>query len=121
MADEMSGAEFACAREFLGLPTMWVAAKLGVNVKTINDWERPERGNVREDAQAFMTQMLSMAEQAVATMTLKWPAGKDIPVPHGRNLSPNSEYPASFHRAMASRVAERTKARIIYLAEGQTP
>jgi DNA-binding transcriptional regulator YiaG len=114
----MTGAEFACGREFLGLPPQWVAAKLGVHIKTIYQWEKSAK--VPERAQQLMTLLLRMAEQSVARMTVKWPAGQPIPVPHGRDNSPGTEYPASFHRALASRVAERTNARLIYIGEEES-
>jgi hypothetical protein len=112
----MTAAEFSCGREFLGLSPQWCAAKLGVHIKTIYQWERADSGNVPQRAQEFMTIMLNMAAQAVAKMTVKWPAGQEIPVPHGglRENAPGSDYPATFHRAIASRVAERTGARLVW-------
>jgi DNA-binding transcriptional regulator YiaG len=109
----MTGAEFHCAREFLGLPPQWVAAKVGVHIKTVYQWEKPGKGNVPERARLFMATMLSAAERAVGNMTIKWEAD-EIPIPHGRDLTPNSQYPSSFHRAIASRVAERTGKRLVY-------
>lgn len=108
MTEPMSGAEFCCSREFLGLPRQWVAAKLGVHVKTIETWERS--GNVPERAHEFMTLLLEMAQQAVGKMTLSWKGV--IPVPQGRNGF--EDFPASFHRMIAARVNERTKAGIVY-------
>jgi hypothetical protein len=111
----MTGAEFHCAREFLGLPPQWVAAKIGVHIKTIYQWEKPGNGNVPDRALTFMRTMLAMAERMVGRMTVEW-QGDSIPVPHGRELTP-SQPPASFHRAIASRVAERTGKRITYKEE----
>jgi hypothetical protein len=108
----MTGAEFHCAREFLGLPPQWVAAKVGVHIKTVYQWEKAD--TVPDRAQTFMRTMLSVAERYVGRMTVTW-QGDEIPVPRGRDLSQSpSEPPASFHRAIASRVAERTGKRIIY-------
>jgi hypothetical protein len=114
----MTGAEFHCAREFLGLPPQWVAAKVGVHIKTVYQWEKPGNGNVPDRAHTFMNTMLKMAERIVGRMTVTWQED-NIPVPHGRDLSPNSQYPASFHRAIASRVAERTGKRITYDTQGE--
>jgi hypothetical protein len=108
----MTSAEFCCGREFLGLPRQWVAAKMSVHVKTIETWESVGQGHVPERAEQFMGIMLGMAEQAVAKMTLKWEGA--IPVPHGRI---DNQYPASFHRMIAARVNERTKAGITYKEE----
>jgi hypothetical protein len=110
----MTGAEFCCSREFLGLPRQWVAAKMSVHVKTIETWEGISQSHVPERAEQFMNLLLELAERTVAKMTLKWEGA--IPVPHGRTAL-DEKFPASFHRMIAARVNERTKSGIVYKEE----
>ena len=108
----MTPAEFRCAREHLGLPAQWLAAHLGVNTRTIWQWERPT-STPPVYASKAMQLLLDGAEHIVGILTVKTQGDAPLPVPVGNAQSP-SKFPDSYWRAIASRVSERTSATLVY-------
>ena len=110
-ADErMSPAEFRVVREFLGLTGDWLAARLGVSSRTVRHWEQgryPIPDGVRLEVEALeeragryigmlIGQLDDMADPTLVTYRDE----------HEYRLAdPVSPYPASWHRAVAARVA----------------
>lgn len=111
----MNAAEFRCGREFLGLPTQWVAEKLKVNTRTVSTWEEG-KSKLPSYASEFMDAMLAAGEQTVGTLTTKLDGGQPIPVPFGDQVK-DREHPPAYYRRIASRVAERTGMTIEYEKE----
>ena len=113
----MSSAEFQCAREYLGLPAAWVAAKLGVDRRTVNRWEG---GSVPSHAASQMREWLARTERAVGLVTLKALEDKDSPLwatPDDFNDRMAAEgFPASWQRMLCARVAERTGRSIVWMS-----
>jgi hypothetical protein len=107
----MNPAEFRCLYEYLGLTPNWLAHFLNVEVDTVLRWEDglepiPESAAVDLKGVARITSELA---HELAT-DLRWGGTvityrSDIDFraadPYGLN------YPASWHRAVASRVADR--------------
>ncbi|MEU5959231.1 transcriptional regulator [Streptomyces sp. NPDC047525] len=120
--ERMTDAEFKVLREYLGLSGDWLAAHLKVNPRTVRSWEQgryPIPDGVR------------LAMEDLERRTGEWVNGiaeklMDIPEPivltyrndaeyHAHH--PEVEFPASWHRAVVARVAERVPALPIVYAD----
>lgn len=107
----MSGAEFRCLRERLGLTTRWVADRLDVAERSVHRWESddyPVPAGVAEEMlalseetddvlNAVVDQHLDEAEPIVYT----YRTDADF-----RAAQPQADWPASWHRALCARVAD---------------
>ena len=112
----MNTATWKCSREYLGLTHAWIADQLGKNEKYVSSWDEPRRKSVPDYAAAFMREQLDVAAQLVGAMTVKWHEQKGdspIAVPAGAGMA--GGMPASYHRRIASRVAERINVDIDYI------
>ena len=113
----MSGAEFQCAREYLGLPVQWVADSLEVDRRTVYRWERGTFV-IPQSAADMMSEWLYRTSLAVGKVTVEVLRHKDTPL-----LATSDEFdfmaaegfPASWQRMLCSRVAERTGRGIVWM------
>lgn len=113
--NRLTAAELLCAREYLALPKQWLAEHVEVNLKT---WWAYEAGRVRVPVRVTeaVRNLLAHTAQVVAGMTVMVGEQEDGVV----NLAtyPDSAvltgFPASWHRMVCSRVAERTGQRIVW-------
>ncbi|MFG2970844.1 helix-turn-helix domain-containing protein [Streptomyces sp. NPDC048288] len=121
-ADErMSAAELRVVREFLGLTPEWLASHLSVSARTVRHWEAGKYAipdGVRlevEDLEArtgeFVTgvveKLMDLPDPGVITY-------RDDAEYHAAH--PESEFPASWHRAVVARIAQDVPALAIAYA-----
>jgi hypothetical protein len=108
----MNGAEFRCKREYLGLSAAWIADKLGVDTRSVQRWETMKTIPPRaREAIEYLYASAARSVSIIAVNELKKhdqrrKAGEGMPplvIPAGEN-----QLPASWHRMIAVRVAERT-------------
>lgn len=107
----MTAAELLCAREYLGLPKLWLADHVGVDPKT---WWRYEAGRtpVPAHVETKIKALQDNTARMVSALAIKTKQG-DTLLTHEHNTT-DSEYPASWHRMVVARAAERTGATIDY-------
>lgn len=107
----MTAAEFRCLREWLGLTTTWTAQRLGVAERTVHRWEA---GVMRVPA-GVSDAMLALSEQTYDVMNAAVEQLLDTTDPaietyrtdaDFREHQPQADWPASWHRALAARVAD---------------
>ncbi len=121
--DRMTGAEFRCLREQLGLTVAWLFDYLGVGEATVNRWQDGKM-NIAPGVVEDMLELEAIAAKAVAAGAARLERD-DAPVIYvprtddalhsGHSDDP---YPASWHRAIAARVRERVPGlRIEFVAE----
>lgn len=126
-ADErMTAGEFRVVREFLGITGDWLAAHLGVNPRTVRSWEQgrtPIRDGVRlaiEDLEARTTAFVGGVVQKLL----------DLPEPgvyvyrsdaEYHAATGQTEFPASWHRAVIARTALEVPGLAITYAPTTTP
>lgn len=110
-ASPMTGAEFRCLREWLGLTTDWTARHLGVAERTVHRWEadvsRIPRGVsdgllrlseiTYEALSGIVEKLLDVSEPGVIT----YRTDADY-----REHHPEQDWPASWHRALCARIAD---------------
>lgn len=103
----MSPAEFVCARELLGLPINWVAEQLGVSKRAVYRWEAGTY-QIPERAAERMRAWVAQANQMVGMATLA--VNRDTSLCHTtfQDGQEELEMPASWHRMVTARAAERT-------------
>ncbi len=103
---EMSGAEFRCLREFLGLNSAWMANHLDVNERTVLRWEF-ERNEVRDFAVLAIQTIFDHADQLVAQLVHacdeQQPVIRTYRTDEEFQADTGLPYPASWHRAAALR------------------
>lgn len=111
----MNAAEFRCLREFLGLPVNWVAEQLYVKSDTIRRWER-DHGQISPFARTLMRGWVSQANRVVGALTIELTKRKsEINAPQDDCPTEMLDrMPASWHRMVAARVAERTGLEIVW-------
>lgn len=121
--DQMTGAEFRCLREQLGLTVAWLFDYLGVGEATVNRWQDGKM-NIAPGVVEDMLELEQIAAKAVdaAVARLEDEDEPVLRVPRTDAVllrdNPDDPYPASWHRAIASRVRERVPAlRIEFVAE----
>lgn len=111
--DPMTPAEMKVVREYLGLTTLWLAEHLVVAERTIHRWEAGASripDGVRTRIEALET---AAAETVTATVEHYEHIRDPTEVPlltyrtddDYRTHHPEVTYPASWHRAIAARVA----------------
>ena len=107
----MSDAEFRCLREWLGLTTRWLADHLDVAERTVHRWEAGvspipagvaaellRLSEVTYDAlNGLVDQLLDLPDPGVITYRTDADFAQD---------QPQSDWPASWHRALCARVAD---------------
>ncbi|MEU1040620.1 transcriptional regulator [Streptomyces sp. NPDC005907] len=108
----MTPAEFKVVREFLGLTEEWLAEHVGVSPATVEEWEQG-----LEHVPGAVRAALGDLERLTGEFVGKAVAGlADLPEPgivtyrndlEYRAAHPESEYPASWHRAVVARVAQK--------------
>ena len=116
----MSGAELRCLREWLGLTTRWLADHLGVAERSIHRWE----GGVREVPEGVAAEVLRLSEITYDVLNGLVEKLLDVPDPglytyrsdeDYREHHPEVDWPASWHRALCSRLADEVPGlRIVY-------
>lgn len=102
----MSPAEFRVLRESVGMTINGTARTLGVSERAVSYWDRgtrPVPAGVVEDVRRWIREADQLVDRCVESL-----AG----VPGAvlvtfRDNEYDGEYPASWHRAVAARVAER--------------
>lgn len=124
--ERMTDAEFKVVREFLGLTGDWLAAHLGVSGRTVRHWEQgkfPIPDGVRlavEDLEArtgefvggLVAKLLDLPVDGVVT----YRTDEEYHAAH-----PDSDFPASWHRAVIARVAQEVPGLSIAYADQATP
>jgi len=113
----MTGAEFQCAREYLGLPVQWVADSLEVDRRTVYRWERGVF-TIPERAAEVMRGWLARTSLAVGKVTLEVAKHTDTPLlatSDDFDWMGTEGFPASWQRMLCSRVAERTGRGIVWM------
>lgn len=108
--DPMTDAELRVVREWLGLTTRWLADHLGVAERTVHRWENgasPIPDGVRLAVERIEEQTANVVTAAVATLNdardaamLTYRTDADYRAHH-----PEQPWPASWHRAVAARIA----------------
>lgn len=120
---KMSPAEFRCTREFLGLTGSWVARRLGVDERTERRWEHSRAIAVPENYAVLLSELAAAASRTVSLLTVQWVQQKGnapLPVPNGDLPESLSEFPPTWHRMIASRVAERIGVGMTYIDQLHT-
>ena len=112
----MSAAEFVCQRELLGLPINWLARNLGVTVRTVYRWESGA-SPVPEWAAERMRLYINNTENVIGKVAVKVMQDPAIPFLVTYREDWGTEMPASWHRLVMARVAERTGYPIEWAAE----
>ena len=116
----MTPAEFRVARESMGMSGPWLAAHLGVSDRTQRHWESG-RYPIPDGVRLEIERLLADTDQHV-TAHIERMTGMPNPVmityatdEQYHAAHPDSPYPASWHRAVAARVArEVTGLSIVY-------
>jgi hypothetical protein len=121
--DQMTGAEFRCLREQLGLTVAWLFDYLGVGEATVNRWQDGKM-NIAPGVVDDMLELEAIAAKSVAAAVARLDGTNEplltVPRTDAALLRehPDDTYPASWHRAIASRVRERVPGlRIEFVAE----
>lgn len=116
----MTGAEFRCVRESLGLNTKWMTAHLDINERTLLRWEfgrNPVREFAAQALQAIEGQAAALVAEIVAEhagIAEPWIETYSTDEQYWADW-PESPYPAAWHRAVAFRAARQLPgARIEY-------
>ncbi|UQA91374.1 Aca2/YdiL-like domain-containing protein [Streptomyces halobius] len=125
--ERMTPAEFKVVREFLGLTGDWLAEHLGVSPRTVRHWEqgkyaipdgvRLEIEDLERRTGEFVTRiveaLMDLPDPGVVTY-------RDDAEYHAAH--PESEFPASWHRAVVARVAQEVPAlSIAYASDVREP
>ena len=109
--ERMTSAQFKVAREFLGFTGDWLADWFSVNPRTVRGWEQG-RSPVPTDVCKVMGDFLGEAADIVGDEVEEL---LEVPGPvyvtfrdddEYHNAYPKVPYPASWHRALAGRIAQ---------------
>ena len=113
--ERMTDAEFRVVREHLGLTGDWLAAHLGVNPRAVRRWEQglhPIPDGVRlaiEELEArtaeFISEIIPKLNDMPTPGILTYRTDSDYTAHH-----PETQFPASWHRAAIARIAEEVDA-----------
>ncbi|WP_396902648.1 hypothetical protein [Mycolicibacterium sp.] len=117
-------AELRCLREFLGLPPVWLADRLKVRERTLHRWEAAvapipdgvatEVENLANDAADIVEQLVQQYEASGGGELVTYRTDEDYRAVGELGLV----YPASWHRAIAARVAEQVPdVTLVYFGE----
>ena len=120
----MTPAEFVCSRELLGLPITWVAEHLGVTERTVYRWEAGTTKIPAVMAQR-MRAWVENTERIVGKVTVVIsgaPARVKLETFPDKGFEHKGVegWPASWHRMVMARVAERTQRPIVWGPAGDT-
>ena len=121
--DRMTAAELKVARESLGLSGDWLATHLGVNSRTVREWEqgrRPVPDWVRLEVESLEQFTAELVGDVVERLM-----GVDEPEivtyrndNEYRTICSGVMFPASWHRAACARVAKEVPAlSIVYASD----
>jgi transcriptional regulator with XRE-family HTH domain len=120
--ERMTPAEFKVVREFLGLTGDWLAGHLGVSPRTVRHWEQGKYAipdGVRLAIEDLETRTATFVSGiADALMDLPDPGVityRDDAEYHAAH--PESDWPASWHRAVVARVAQEVPGLSIVYAD----
>ncbi|HVK16334.1 MAG TPA: DUF1870 family protein [Fimbriiglobus sp.] len=109
--ERMTPAELRVVREFLGLTPEWLAGHLSVSPRTVRHWEAGKYAipdGVRQEIEDLERRTGEFVSGIIDKLM-------DVPDPgvatyrddaEYRAMHPNSEFPASWHRAVVARVAQ---------------
>lgn len=124
--DLMTAAELRVVREWLGLTTRWLAEHLGVAERTVHRWEHGHSvipDGVCAEMQRLEAVSAELVTAAVATCEdmrdpaiLTYRSDDDYRAHH-----PEQPWPASWHRALAARVAHEVPGLTIGYWSDQNP
>lgn len=120
----MSGAELRCLRECLGLTTRWLAQHLSVAERSVHRWEA-ETQRIPEGVADEVQRLSALTYDALKGLAYKM---YDLPEcgvittyrsdGDYRAHEPESDWPASWHRALCARLADEVPGlRIRYWSE----
>lgn len=118
----MTGAEFRCLREHLGLTNAWLAGYLGVAERSVARWG----DDVMQPPPGVVEDMLELRDTATAAVDAgvariaaegleQWPTWRTDDALHAAH--PDDRYTAAWHRAIAARIHERVPATRITFAD----
>jgi len=108
----MTGAEFRCLREYLGLTNAWLADYLGVHERSVNRWGddiSPIPPGIADDMQKLDADAAMSVDAGVAhlrtTNSRTWTTWRTDDALHAAH--PDDGHTAQWHRAIAARIRER--------------
>src|SRR5690348_13396099 len=110
-AAAMTPAAFKVSREFMGLSDGWLANHLGVSSRTIRHWEQGKY-LVPEGVEKAVIELKRRTQKAVSDLVEQLKGDPHPMATTYRNdddyqaAQPDSEFPASWHRAVVARVAQ---------------
>lgn len=110
--ERMTAAELKVVREFLGVTGDWLAGHLGVNPRTVRNWEEGRRAipdGVRlavEDLEARTGEFVSRIIDALMDVPGEPTAVTYRTDDEYRSAHPDEPFSASWHRAVIARVAQ---------------
>lgn len=101
-------------REFLGLERRWIAEQFKVKEHTVRRWER--RDFVPQAVEEAMNKWVTYTSQFVSALTVKIISQgvESIVAPPDNCCDLVGGMPASWHRMVSARVAERTGLVIVW-------
>lgn len=113
----MTGAEWSCWLDFLGLDNRWAAKQFGVTERTVKRWA--QRDTVPDAAAHAMRRWIDYTNQFVSrltiTLTQSTDAGRpNIVAPEDDCADLVTGMPPRWHRMISTRVAERTGFSIVW-------
>jgi DNA-binding transcriptional regulator YiaG len=122
--ERMTDAEFRVVREFLGLTGDWLASHLGVSPRTVRHWEEGKY-EIPDGVRLAIEALEETAAQqiGVAVDTLNDATDPAIGIPRtNADCPPGCPWPASWHRAIAARIAQEVVGlSIVYAQKERVP
>lgn len=106
--ERMTDAELKVVREFLGVTGDWLAAHLGVSPRTVRHWEQgkyPIPDGVRLAVEQLETVAAQQVNAGIKVLSEASDPGLAIPRTDA-DCPPDCSWPASWHRAVAARIAQ---------------
>lgn len=109
--ERMTAAELKVVREFLGLTGDWLAQHLGVSPRTVRHWEAGKY-DIPDGVRLAVEDLEARTGEFISGVVEKL---MDLPDPgvityrddaEYKAAHPESEFPASWHRAVVARVAQ---------------
>lgn len=109
--ERMTPAEFKVVREFLGLTGDWLAEHLGVSGRTVRHWEQGKYA-IPDGVRLEIEDLERRTGEFIAGVVEKL---MDLPDPgvvtyrddaEYKAAHPDTEFPASWHRAVVARIAQ---------------
>ena len=113
---KMSAAEFVCQRELLGLSIVWLAENLGVTKRTIYRWENGTHP-IPDWAADRIRLYVKNTQDVIGKVAVQVMKDPSIPFLTTYREDWGTEMPASWHRLVMARVAERTGHRIEWASD----